>query len=497
MNTMSDDTRNSVNEAAVMQSISQNSELRDYYFSHTPPISFQDVIDKYPNSQDPNMQILRDYVANNPGSGSYEIRDYHNFGDGKGYSVLVSAGDDVYVGFDGTGRNGWIDNGEGLCEVRTELQQQACNQFDYYATSPEFADIMNTDHNIVVTGHSKGGNKAMYVTMNSEYGYLINSCVSMDGQGFSPEAIEYWNKVYGENGYSERAGKIISISGQNDFVHELGISIVKPQNQYIVDYQERNLLGKKPSEVLDILFSFHKNNDMFSQTWNWRTMRFEYTSNLNRESSPGIIEPILNEFMAQYMRLGQNERKESALAVMTFFQKAFGGKADSLTKDDIDGIVAALLQTSLGLELVGSLATIIAAISPLMAVQVCAYFMSILERIKKNKREQYAEDIVSSIASHEILFNTESFVDMRSSFDETFDYAIVGAVYAKKAEIIKYDSSVCEALVNTVNKKSEDMKDIMRIIVDSFTATDSANARAARTIGESYLGSEIYAMVQS
>lgn len=41
-----------------------------------------------------------------------------------------------------------------------------------------------------MSGHSKGGNKAQYVTMFSQNRDVIDTCVALDGQGFSDSAME-------------------------------------------------------------------------------------------------------------------------------------------------------------------------------------------------------------------------------------------------------------------------------------------------------------------
>lgn len=46
----------------------------------------------------------------------------------------------------------------------------------------EAADVVLESYDsITVTGHSKGGNKAQYVTVLSD---KVDRCISMDGQGF-------------------------------------------------------------------------------------------------------------------------------------------------------------------------------------------------------------------------------------------------------------------------------------------------------------------------
>ena len=68
-----------------------------------------------------------------------------------------------------------------------------------------------------MTGHSKGGNKAQYITINSKYRDLIKYCFSFDGQGFSPEAVKIFK--YRFDDYDESVKKIYGFNGENDFVN--------------------------------------------------------------------------------------------------------------------------------------------------------------------------------------------------------------------------------------------------------------------------------------
>ena len=86
------------------------------------------------------------------------------------------------VVFRGTsGKDEWIDNAIGLGVSDTERQKAA---LDYIENLPY--------DSITVAGHSKGGNKAQYVTVLSD---KVDRCISMDGQGFSQEFID---KYYAE-----------------------------------------------------------------------------------------------------------------------------------------------------------------------------------------------------------------------------------------------------------------------------------------------------------
>lgn len=122
--------------------------------------------------------------------------------DAKGYCYVSSSGE-AYVTFRGTdGPNEWKDDAEGLGMSDTPCQKLA---LDYIEGLPY--------DNITVTGHSKGGNKAQYVTITSD---KVNRCVSMDGQGFSKEFIDkYWAEI-------EKKGKLIkNYSYKSDYVHIL------------------------------------------------------------------------------------------------------------------------------------------------------------------------------------------------------------------------------------------------------------------------------------
>ena len=110
---------------------------------------------------------------------------------------------EAVVAFLGTAdREEWLDDVKAAKLSDSPCQEAALN----YINSLPYSDI-------TVTGHSKGGNKAMYCTVLSD---KITRCVSLDGQGFSKDFItKYANRV------SERAGLITNYSLSTDFVHIL------------------------------------------------------------------------------------------------------------------------------------------------------------------------------------------------------------------------------------------------------------------------------------
>lgn len=128
----------------------------------------------------------------------------------------------VYVVYRGTGDGEWPDNGIGMTSASTIQQERALSYFEEVVETME----LHEDTRVIITGHSKGGNKAQFVFMETGYEGLIDICYSVDGQGFSPQAIDTWKERYGQDGYEERVQKLFGIHGENDYVNVLGNSII-------------------------------------------------------------------------------------------------------------------------------------------------------------------------------------------------------------------------------------------------------------------------------
>ena len=127
------------------------------------------------------------------------------------------------VVFRGTsGKDEWIDNAIGLGVSDTERQKAA---LDYIENLPY--------DSITVAGHSKGGNKAQYVTILSD---KIDRCVSMDGQGFSQEFLD---KYYAE--IQEKGHCIKNYYLDGDFVNILMFPV--PGSDQICIAGDRSVVG--------------------------------------------------------------------------------------------------------------------------------------------------------------------------------------------------------------------------------------------------------------
>lgn len=142
------------------------------------------------------------------------------------YTFQSQDGAVTYVVYRGTGDGEWPDNGLGMTQTATLQQKEALSYFEEVVENLE----LGGEQRLVVTGHSKGGNKAQFVTMESRYGDKIDVCYSVDGQGFSENAILEWKERYGEEEYEKRTKKLQGIHGENDYVSVLGYSIIPGEN---------------------------------------------------------------------------------------------------------------------------------------------------------------------------------------------------------------------------------------------------------------------------
>ena len=152
---------------------------------------------------------------------------------------------DVNVIFRGTQSDyEWHDNGEGAYTIETDQQVAAA---EYINKLPE-----EYGNSMTVSGHSKGGNKAQYVTIVTD---RIGRCVSYDGQGFSQEFIDEYADEISQNAY-----KITSISAEGDFVNCLLFSIAGTKKYIDTDPQKNFLHNHKPNILLD------QNGDLWTET---------------------------------------------------------------------------------------------------------------------------------------------------------------------------------------------------------------------------------------
>ncbi len=211
--------------------------------------------------------------------------------DGNGGILAMSFYDEdnpteAVVAFKGTASAAdWLDNVNGLNQTDTEAQIEALNFIEGLPYT-----------NITVTGHSKGGNKAMYATILSN---KVTRCVSFDGQGFSEYFMEkYWFEI------QTKGNLIKNYSVATDFVHILLFPI--PNSQQI--YCQGNGIGN--------IAQNHSPNTFFLTDENGNLI-------LDANGIPIIVEEteaesmaMLHDFVSFVMNNGTKENKESIAAFL-------------------------------------------------------------------------------------------------------------------------------------------------------------------------------------
>lgn len=199
------------------------------------------------------FEILKQIISK-PNFRNLRMKNVDSYIKGMRFACFVDDENNATVVFRGTATvNEWKDNGEGAYKYETIEQVDALN----------FINSLEYD-NITVTGHSKGGNNAQYVTVLSP---KITRCISVNGQGFSDEFVNKYKEEINQN-YS----KVISINAKYDYVNCLFNSIAG-KCCYIQTETQINP------------FDYHKANILLDEN-----------GDLRRETNEAIFSEIINRF---------------------------------------------------------------------------------------------------------------------------------------------------------------------------------------------------------
>ncbi len=185
---------------------------------------------------DPRFQIL--YTAysqgadnpNFPDASKVEILDINGYNGAVTTRSIGENGESVYtVAFCGTRAQAaeWNTNADGMMGESSIPQRDASQYFDIMA---EKYMLNDPDAKVIVIGHSNGGNKAMYVGLDSENRGLIDQVVALDGQGMSDKGLE---RLQQNDDFTSQKDKIMLICGENDYVSRLNQFVPKDQQYFV------------------------------------------------------------------------------------------------------------------------------------------------------------------------------------------------------------------------------------------------------------------------
>ena len=212
-------------------------------------------IDEYFNPLDPPaamtkeewvnlLTAFKDNPANEEFLNDYKISNYETYdtnANGFRASCFVKSDNsekpvDVIAVFRGTyGGAEWKDD---LMMANNAWSEEMDKATKYIYDLPE-----EYGNNITVSGHSKGGNKAQYVTITTD---RIGRCVSYDGQGFSDEFLNLYEPII-----AERKDKITSISSEYDYVNGMLYPIAGTIKYIDTDMDSDYALNHCPNRVFD------------------------------------------------------------------------------------------------------------------------------------------------------------------------------------------------------------------------------------------------------
>lgn len=265
------------------------------------------------------LQIMRNAVLSDSLLATSRIRNLTRSKNGMNACVFVDEKGAVSVIFRGTADGEWVDNGDGLSgaprsntyesydkngmvayeqvlreDYATRQQAEAINWFSQVAA----VNGWNEKTDITVSGHSKGGNKAQVVAISSP---LVRRAFSFDGQGFSPEALQYFSVRYGES-YKKQRNNIYSLSASNDFVNVLGERLMPPRNIFY-----------------------------FNSTFNFHSLESILTSGgaLKPQTSQGELSHYIERMSKEIFDISPSFRKYATSTIMGLFQK-YIAKADAV-----------------------------------------------------------------------------------------------------------------------------------------------------------------------
>ena len=247
-------------------------------------------------------------IKNKPNLKELRIENVYNYKNGMRVACFLDGENNATVVFRGTATiEEWDDNGKGAYEYDTLEQINALN----YINGLEF-------DNITVTGHSKGGNKAQYVTVLSP---KVNKCISVNGQGFSNEFINKYIDQIRKN-----KSKIICINSKYDYVNCLFNSIEGEYYYIQTDFQINPLDYHKANIFLDEngMLRDKTNESTFSKIINYFSISL--ISDLPKDMQNLIINGIIG---AIELILCKGENKDNILKVagesliMIYFENCF------------------------------------------------------------------------------------------------------------------------------------------------------------------------------
>ena len=223
---------------------------------------------------------------------------------------------EAVVAFRGTALNEWTDDFVASNQIDS-LQQ--INALEWYK---QIYDKFHLEkYSVTVTGHSKGGNKAKYITILND---TVKRCVSFDGQGFSDVFISHY-----KDRILERQDLIENHNVDYDYVNILLNDIGQRFYYHGYDYGKG---GFAEAHCPNTFFDFEEDG--------------KYNMRINTAGQAPEMQ-ILDQFINSMSRsdVSDKERSETAQLVGILVEKAFSiGSSEENTVSDYISFVCDLVK---------------------------------------------------------------------------------------------------------------------------------------------------------
>lgn len=227
------------------------------------------------------------------------VNAYHEEETGASMVCFVDKNGQAYVVFAGTGANEWRDDCVAGAMADSPQQVKALQWFE----SLPYDDI-------VVSGHSKGGNKAMYVMVTSD---KAKECYAFDGEGFSNEFLE----KYGEE-INKKASNIHLRAHYRDFVNVL-LNCIAGDVKFVINEEGIGHVGE-----------YHCPNALFEHENGRATYQIGELADFQ---DPAM--EMLHEFTLYLINEASEAEKILALSVLGELCTLFLGGEDGVVRKDI------------------------------------------------------------------------------------------------------------------------------------------------------------------
>lgn len=355
-----------------------------------------------------------------------------------------------------TSEKGYGKFGAELRDYTSPMQEEALD----YMESLKKSGVFEKYDNVYVTGHSKGGNEATLVTM--VYSDVIDRCISGDGQGFSPEFVEYMKKTLGPEEFAKIQDKMYGFHANNDYVNVLGVSVIKVENRiYFVP-------EIKQESIIDLLWN-HLPTAMIDVK----------TGKIAQVSEQGAFGKFIAKVNEKIMKLDPKDREDVAITGMAFMQYVYvftfltSSNPDKLqcvceSATDMIDVVASfsngismlkviLLETLLekeGVELVGYL------VDTFILKHIKEYFVYMLEYVKIDW-----DEFNRTMAKHneQDIVRDKDLEDLKKyEVYGTSNFGTVAINYSKTKELVNILDEMNDLVEGRILPEMEDIAESLR-----------------------------------